>query len=127
MVIIYLLFTHLSFLPILDRMQARVAALMQEDEENNAMPGNGAFAASIAPLRITPQVIQQISELPVSDDDFLSSSIWFVHCFTEQEYTGTSTTCTVYTVTKEIGSNGAILHDSDGLGMNRAMSAVLDP
>ena len=107
-----------------------MAGLMQADFDNDAMPGQGAFASFIAPIDVTPQVMSQIKALPVAKPHGGRSSgsdIWLVHTVAEQEYEGSSYTCTVHQVTKENGSNGAVLPESDGLGMKLAMSGVLDP
>ena len=110
--------------------QEQMAGLMQADFDNDEMPGQGAFASFVAPLKVTPQVMSQIKALPVAaphGEGSSGSDIWLVHTVVEQEYEGMSSTCTVHQVTKEHGSNGAVLPESDGLGMSLAMSGSLDP
>ena len=104
-----------------------MAALMREDENNNAPPGQGSFADFAAPLQITPEIVRQIKELPLKQESSIGSVVWLVHIHTDRGYEGTTSMCTVFQVTKEFGSNGAILHESDGLGVSLATTAVMDP
>ena len=108
-------------------MQQRMVALMQEDENNDTPPGQGSFADFAAPLQITPQIVRQIKELPLKEESSICSPIWLVHIHTDRDYEGTSSMCTVFQVTKEFGSNGATLVESDGFGMSLATSGVMDP
>ena len=110
-------------------MQAAMASLMQTDRDNNTMPGEGAFASFVAPLPVTQETMSQIKQLPMAErfgGSSLSSDIWLLHTLVEPEHEGTSFTCFVHQVTKEYGSNGAVLPDSDGFGVNLAMSGMLD-
>ena len=108
-------------------MQQRMVALMQEDENNDTPPGQGSFADFAAPLQITPQIVRQIKELPLKEESSICSPIWLVHIHTDRDNEGTSSMCTVFQVTKEFGSNGATLVESDGFGMSLATSGVMDP
>jgi len=111
----------------LANLQQRMVALMREDENNDTPPGQGSFADFVAPLQITPQIVRQIKELPLREESSIGSPIWLVHIHTDRGYEGTSSMCTVFQVTKEFGSNGAILCESDGLGVSLASSGVMDP
>ena len=94
-------------------MQAAMASLIQTDRDNDTMPGEGAFASFVAPLPVTQDTMSQIKELPVAErsgrSSSLSSDIWLLHTLVEPEHEGTSFTCFVHQVTKEHGSNGAVL------------------
>ena len=93
------------------------------------MQCRGTFANFVAPLPVTQETMSQIKELPVAErsgGSSLSSDIWLLHTLVEPEYEGTSFTCFVHQVTKEHGSNGAVLPESDGFGINLGMSGLLD-
>lgn len=107
-------------------MQEQIASLMQSDQMAGNAPGTGAFASFIGPMDVNSHVKSQLKALPQASKSS-PNAIWLVYRSTEQEHEGMSSNCTVYQVTKEHGSNGLTLPDSDGLGMNLAMCAKLDP
>ena len=89
-------------------MQQRMAALMQQDHDSGAEPSMGAMAAFMAPLEINRQRKKQIKALPLAPPRS-PNAIWYIHTITEQEYEGLSSTCMVYQVKREHGSNGLTL------------------
>eukprot|EP00584_Thalassiosira_punctigera_P010848 CAMPEP_0172546148 /NCGR_PEP_ID=MMETSP1067-20121228/15959_1 /TAXON_ID=265564 ORGANISM="Thalassiosira punctigera, Strain Tpunct2005C2" /NCGR_SAMPLE_ID=MMETSP1067 /ASSEMBLY_ACC=CAM_ASM_000444 /LENGTH=524 /DNA_ID=CAMNT_0013333033 /DNA_START=58 /DNA_END=1632 /DNA_ORIENTATION=- len=108
-------------------MQARMSALLEEDQNNASLsPGQGAFASFMAPPEVTSRVMSQIKSLPAASERS-RSAVWYAHTIADTEREGTMLTCQVYQVTKERGSNGMPLPESDGLGMNLAMCGKLDP
>jgi len=100
-------------------MQEQFAAMM----ESGAPPGPPPFAA---PVEVTSRVKKQIKALPIAPPRS-KSAVWMVHTLTDYEYEGTGSTCFVYQIVKEHGSNGLSLPESDGFGMSLAMCAMMDP
>jgi hypothetical protein len=108
-------------------MQEQLTALLQTDERAGMPSGTGVFADFLAPFEVTEEVKQQLKRLPQTKKG--TGSIWLCHISSENmgPTEGTAHDCTVYQVTKEYGSNGLPLPQSDGLGLNIAMCAKLDP
>ena len=79
-----------------------MAALCETDGEMDAPPGQGAFAAFVAPMKVTSQVMSQIKALPIASARS-KSAIWYVHTFIDHVDTGTNYTCQVHQIVKEHG------------------------
>lgn len=111
-----------------DFMRAASAHMMEQfGDLGSFVPGMnapGAVPPGFAPQKITKRLKREIAALPPYSDD--NRGVWFVYIDEEFEADGTGMTCLAMEVGKEEGSNGQILGESDGIGMQMAMCLYYD-